>query len=65
MTRTRIITIEATYVGGIVSEVSKKVAEEAAKIDFCGRCGNAKDRPDDLHIKIQDFEVEPEGTTPC
>lgn len=58
MTKTRIITIEATYVGGKYAEMPAKEIENLLKEVFCGLRGNAKERPDDIHIKIQDFETE-------
>lgn len=60
MTKTRIITIEATYVGGKYAEMPAEKLEAILKKTFCGFRGDAPTRPDDLHIKIQDFESEKE-----
>ncbi len=58
--KTRIATIELTHVGGKYAEMPSEEMESILKKAFCGVRGDAPDRPDDLHIKIQDFETEGE-----
>ena len=57
---TRIVTIELTHVGGKYAEMPVEKLESILKKTFCGFRGDAPTRPDDLHIKIQDFESEKE-----
>lgn len=60
--KTRIVTIESTYIGSKYAEMAAEKLEAILKKTFCGFRGDAPTRPDDLHIKIQDFETEERNT---